>query len=50
MSTKIILLIVGLLGVLLFWIMFRTLIKEGSIQTEIPFLFLLSNEYRSEKE
>ncbi len=49
MSPKLLLGIVGTIGLLFFWFMFRSCIKEGTIKTEIPFIFLLSNEYKDRR-
>jgi len=37
------------LFVLTAWLILRSLIKEGSITTNVPFIFLLSGRYKDEK-
>jgi len=50
MTIKLMLMIIGTLGILFFWLLFRGCIKEGSIKTEIPFIFLLDNQYKDERK
>jgi len=50
MTPKLMLIIIGTLGILFFWLMFRGCIKEGLIKTEIPFIFLLGSKYKEKGE
>ncbi len=33
----------------MWWLIFRSLIKEGSAKTTVPAIFLLGNEYRVDR-